>query len=76
MCVWGRKYFCWFAIRTCLHFVQKSQDFIKQYNLEIYKELNAQEIIRNSLPSSLRVLLSSRYDLISEGFHKPKNERF
>ncbi len=59
-----------------IEILNRIEYFIKQYNLEIYKELNGQEIIRNSLPSSLRVLLSSRYDLISEGFHKLKNERF
>ena len=49
--------------------------YIDCYQLEIYKELNENDIIRSSLPISLRVLLSSRYDLISEGLHKIENER-
>ena len=49
--------------------------YIEEFQLEISKELDGTEIIRDSLPIALRVLLSSRYDLLSEGLHKIKNER-
>lgn len=58
-----------------IEIVDRIKYFIEQYQLDISKELNGNDIVRNSLPSSLRVLLSSRYDLISEGLHKIENER-